>query len=78
MGTATTQANRKTDRTAERVATSLGDLEDMKERVVHLKEKYVDEPWTRTRDYTRTNPGKVILLSAAAGVLLGMLWRRRP
>lgn len=79
MGTMNTQTGSDMAKTAERVAHNVQELSaGVKDRALHVKEKYVDVPWSRTRDYTRDNPGKAILASAAVGVLLGMLWRRRP
>jgi len=50
---------------------------DAKTKAQELKSRYVDDTWTRTRDYAVGNPGKTILISAAVGILLGSLLRRR-
>ncbi len=49
----------------------------MKDRARDFKDKYISDGWTQTRDYIKENPGKSILIAAAAGVLLGALLTRR-
>lgn len=50
---------------------------ELKDQAMELKQRYVDDTWMKTRDYVRQNPGKSILVSAAVGLVLGALLRRR-
>jgi len=43
----------------------------------HRSEKYLQDGWAKTCDYVRANPGKTILFSAAAGLVIGGLLLRR-
>jgi ElaB/YqjD/DUF883 family membrane-anchored ribosome-binding protein len=47
------------------------------EKIKQFAKEDLGEMADKAKDYTRQNPGQVILISAAAGFLLGMLIRAR-
>ena len=51
--------------------------QSVKDRATEFKEQYVDQAWGQTCDYIRKNPAKSVLISAAVGLVLGSLLRRR-
>ena len=52
-------------------------MSGVKEQAQKLKTKSVEDLWKGTVDYVKDNPGKTILVSLAAGVVIGSLLRRR-
>ncbi len=71
----------RTQAAASRIENAVADGRELvsaaADQASRLKEDYLRPAWTRTRDYARANPGKCILVSAAAGVLVGALVFRR-
>ena len=49
----------------------------VKNQAGNLKAKYIDNTLSTAGAYIKDNPGKTILVSLAAGVLIGSLLRRR-
>ena len=49
----------------------------MKHQASQFKDKYIDTSLGAVGNYVKHNPGKTLLVSLAAGVLIGSLLRRR-
>lgn len=47
------------------------------EKIQEIRNKDISEVADEAKDYARKNPGQALLISAAAGFLLGFLFRRR-